>query len=76
MRRSATHRDPYHGDVWLFRSEDDRYPHDLGWSALVKGELAVAMIPGRQSDVLKEPHLARMARQLSTVLDALAASKG
>ena len=67
---------PYHGDVWLFRSEDDRYRHDLGWSALVKGKLAVAMIPGRHSDVLKEPHLARMARQLSTVLDALAASKG
>jgi thioesterase domain-containing protein len=67
---------PYHGDVWLFRSEDDRYRHDLGWSALVKGKLDVAMIPGRHSDVLKEPHLARMARRLSTVLDALAASKG
>jgi thioesterase domain-containing protein len=61
---------PYYGDVWLFRSEDDRCRHDLGWSALVKGKLDVA---GRHSDVLKEPHLAHGA---ATVLDALAASKG
>ena len=43
---------------------------------LVKGKLDVAMIPGRHPDVLKEPPLARMARQPSNVLDALAASKG
>lgn len=67
---------PYSGNVWLFRSEDDRYRHDLGWSALVKGKLEVAMISGRHSDVLKEPHLGSLARQLSNVLDALAASRG
>jgi thioesterase domain-containing protein len=65
---------PYHGDVWLFRSKDARFSPDMGWATVVKGKLDIAMIPGGHSNVLKEPNLAEMARQLSAVLDALAAS--
>jgi thioesterase domain-containing protein/acyl carrier protein len=62
---------PYAGNVWLFRSEDDRFPHDMGWSAFVRGSLDICIIPGRHADVLKEPHLGVMARRLSQVLDSL-----
>jgi thioesterase domain-containing protein len=63
---------PYAGNVWLFRSEDDRFPHDMGWSAFVRGALDICVIPGRHADVLKEPHLGVMARRLSRILESLA----
>jgi len=66
---------PYHGNAWLFRSEDERFVHDLGWGRLVRGRLEIALIPGTHSDVLKEPNLRETARQLSTILDGVAASE-
>ena len=66
---------PYAGDVWLFRSEGETDREDLGWSRYVRGKLEIDTIPGHHSDVLKEPHLAVMARRLSAVLDSLAEAK-
>ena len=64
---------PYDGDAWLFRSENDGLARDFGWCALVRGRLEIEMIPGAHADVLKEPHLKDAARQLSAVVDAVAA---
>ena len=63
---------PYKGDMWLFRSEHNAFDQDLGWGPLVRGTLQIRTIPGRHSEVLKEPYLKETARQLSAVLDAMA----
>ncbi|MEO8257697.1 MAG: thioesterase domain-containing protein [Acidobacteriota bacterium] len=65
---------PYHGDAWLFRSENDELAKDLGWRPLVQGRLEIEMLRGAHADVLKEPHLEGTARQLSAVVDAIAAA--
>ena len=62
---------PYKGDMWLFRSEHNAFDQDLGWGPLVRGTLQIRTIPGRHTEVLKEPYLKETARQLSAVLDAM-----
>jgi oxalate---CoA ligase len=65
---------PYPGDAWLFRSEDERFAHDLGWGRLIGGRVRIEMVPGRHSDVLKQPNLPHTARRLAAALEAAAGS--
>jgi thioesterase domain-containing protein len=67
---------PYKGDMWLFRSEHNAFDQDLGWRPFVQGTIQIRPIPGRHSEVLKEPNLKETARQLSAVLDAMALPGG
>ena len=64
---------PYGGDVWLFRSNDLRFEHDLGWGRLVRGCLRVEMVPGTHSKVLKEPYLKETAQRLAVVVESVSA---
>jgi thioesterase domain-containing protein len=63
---------PYDGDVWLFRTDDDRFGEDFGWRSLVRGRLGIERVSGRHIDVLREPHVAGLGRKLDAVLAALA----
>jgi oxalate---CoA ligase len=63
---------PLDADVWLFRSEDDRFAPDLGWAPLIQGRLTIEMIPGSHANVLKYPHLPHAARKIEAVLEAIA----
>jgi amino acid adenylation domain-containing protein len=65
---------PYNGDVLLFRSSKqlhglvaDEY---LGWKQTLRGKLDVCEIPGHQQNVLAEPRVALLAKELSRRLAA------
>ncbi|MEM8961819.1 MAG: condensation domain-containing protein [Acidobacteriota bacterium] len=60
----------YDGDVWLFRTHDERFGEDFGWGALVQGRLSIERIPGRHVDVLAEPHVQVVGAKLDKVLSA------
>ncbi len=62
---------PYDGDVWLFRTDDERFGEDFGWRPLVEGELHIERIPGRHNDVLDEPHVGGLGRKVALALDPL-----
>jgi thioesterase domain-containing protein len=63
---------PYRGSVTLFRSPghqilcsfDPRY----GWGDLAAGGVTVRIVPGAHESILEEPHVAAVARELSTCL--------
>ncbi len=59
---------PYDGDVWLFRTHDDRFGEDFGWRSLVRGRLGIEKVSGAHIDVLKEPHVGDLGRRLSAIL--------
>jgi thioesterase domain-containing protein/acyl carrier protein len=64
----------YAGDVWLFRTEDDRFATDLGWRRWVQGRLTIEMLPGDHGNVLKPPHVRNNARRLGAAIDAVLSS--
>jgi thioesterase domain-containing protein len=61
----------YDGPITLFwASRDLRASYDLveGWRALAAGEMEVHEIPGTHLDIIKEPHVAELARKLRDCL--------
>ena len=61
----------YQGKVTLFwASSDLRASHDLveGWRVLAKGELEIHEVPGTHLDIIKEPHVAKLAEKLNNCL--------
>jgi thioesterase domain-containing protein len=77
--RAYAPRRRYAGDVEFFRPADrvsltHRFAHDLGWTALVDGRLAIHEIPGQDHTAMfEEPQVARVAEELRVCLDAAAA---
>jgi myxalamid-type polyketide synthase MxaB len=63
---------PYAGRLTLFRAErQDVYcSHDpqMGWGHLAAGGVDVRTIPGSHSTIISEPHVQRLARELSACL--------
>ncbi len=59
--------EPYDGDVALFAPAGDR--PDLGWSGVVKGNLAIEAIPGERVVILFEPLVAEAAAKLRSWID-------
>jgi len=67
------HPRPYPGRVTLFRSPghqllcsfDDRY----GWGELAQGGVDVKIISGAHEQILEEPHVQSVARELKSALD-------
>ena len=59
----------YDGDVWLFRTHDERFGEDFGWRALVEGRLEIVRIEGGHLEVLDEPHVAGLGAQLAVALE-------
>jgi len=65
---------PYGGNVVLFRASKqllgllaDEY---LGWKGIFQGELDVCEIPGHQQNLLLEPNVVRLAKELDSRLEA------
>ena len=59
---------PYHGDVVLYRAAkqlkgiiEDRF---LGWKDLLQGRVRLCEVPGHQQNILHQPHVAQLAREL------------
>ena len=64
---------PYGGDVLLFRASKqlpglvaDKY---LGWKCVLRGNLEVCEVPGRQQNLLLEPNVLQLAKELSSRLN-------
>ncbi len=65
---------PYAGDVVLFRASKqlsgliaDEY---LGWKPLLKGSFEVREVPGHQQNLMLEPNVRRLAREIDARLKA------
>ena len=65
---------PYGGEVVLFRASKqlsglmaDEY---LGWKRILHGNLDVCEVPGHQQNLLLEPNVPRLAKELTTRLKA------
>jgi thioesterase domain-containing protein len=65
---------PYTGKIILFRaqqqpwwSENDAF---LGWAGLAEGGIQVYDIPGHHHNMTDEPHVIKMAQQLSACIDS------
>ncbi len=65
---------PYGGDVLLFRASKqlsglmaDEY---LGWKRVLQGNLDVCEAPGHQQNLMLEPNVSRLAKELTTRLEA------
>jgi amino acid adenylation domain-containing protein len=62
----------YAGNVTLFRSYiqpiDQALHLDLGWSELIAGKLTIKDLPGHHSNILKEPQIQLLGRELKLAL--------
>jgi amino acid adenylation domain-containing protein len=65
---------PYGGDVLLFRASKQLSglvaDENLGWKGVLRGNLEVCEVPGRQQNLLLEPNVLQLAKELSTRLNA------
>lgn len=65
---------PYHGNVVLFRARKQlsglMIDDWLGWKAVMQGNLDVREIPGHQENMLSEPNVSLIAKELSAHLRA------
>jgi len=62
---------PYAGDAVLFMAEDNRNDHDHvveNWRKLIGGQLDIRPISGLHNEILAEPHVRMLARELSRCL--------
>ena len=61
----------YSGNVTLFLATDLTADYDLhdGWRELVTGEIDTREIPGNHINIIKEPHVDALAKELRACLD-------
>jgi hypothetical protein len=76
MANRAFAPEPYDGDLVLFRAAENRAGRHDGWAELVKGKLEVHELPGGHTDILSEPRVRVLARELGAVLTAKQALYG
>lgn len=76
MANRAFEPAPYDGDLVLFRAAENRAGRHDGWADLVKGKLEVHELPGGHTDILGEPRVRVLARELGAVLRAKQALHG
>ncbi|MCM3902996.1 MAG: hypothetical protein ND866_14915, partial [Pyrinomonadaceae bacterium] len=59
---------PYHGEVVLFRTEKQQLglmaDRSLGWQDLLGAKFEICDVLGHQQNVLVEPHVSRLAKEL------------
>ncbi len=69
----------YPGQATLFLASDDltaAYDVEEGWQGLVAGGLEKIRVPGNHLDIIKEPHVGVLARELRASLDRAQAETG
>jgi len=71
---------PYQGDVVFFRTEKQlpglMADRSLGWQELLGAKLEICNVPGHQQNVLIEPHVSRLAKELTVRLKAVQERRG
>jgi thioesterase domain-containing protein len=68
----------YEGNATLFKAELYAWNHPDahdGWYELIKGKLEVRPISGRHYEIVKQPHVQTLARELSGALRKAQTSK-
>ncbi|MGE0653815.1 MAG: hypothetical protein AB7P12_19020, partial [Alphaproteobacteria bacterium] len=71
MIRRGYRARPYDGDATLFKAELYAWAHadqHDGWRKLIKGKLDIRPISGRHYEIVKQPHVQSLARELSDAL--------
>ena len=65
---------PYDGDVLVFRASKQLggliANEQMGWDRTVRGKLEICEVPGHQQNLLLEPNVTRLAKELSARLKA------
>ena len=61
---------PYSGHITLLRTADSTGPADMGWGGLARGGVDVRAVPGNHFSMVKEPHVAVIAKELERAVDA------
>jgi hypothetical protein len=65
---------PYGGDVLIFRAGKQLAgliaDEHLGWDRTIQGKLEVCEVPGHQENLLLDPNVSQLAKELSTRLKA------
>jgi thioesterase domain-containing protein len=62
----------YPGHATIFLASDDltaAYDVEEGWQGLVAGGLEKIRVPGNHLDIIKEPHVGVLAKELRACLD-------
>ena len=60
---------PYNGRITLLRTVESSGPVDMGWAPLAKGGVEIHEVPGNHYNMVKEPHVAHLARELAQVIE-------
>ncbi|MBL0044992.1 MAG: amino acid adenylation domain-containing protein [Flavobacteriales bacterium] len=60
---------PYSGRITLLRTAESSGPVDMGWAPLAKGGVEIHEVPGNHYNMVKEPHVAGLARELAQVIE-------
>jgi amino acid adenylation domain-containing protein len=60
---------PYAGRVAVMKATDSPGPRDMGWKALVTGELILKSTTGDHYSLIKEPHVQQLAQVMEEVMD-------
>lgn len=71
MIRQAYQAEPYGGDATLFKAEKYAWTHTDahdGWRELIKGNLEIRPITGRHFEIVKQPHVQKLAAELADAL--------
>lgn len=72
--RRRTSLTPYDGDAVLFQTAEscDSFNDGRnGWSQLVRGHLEVIPVPGQHYQIVKQPHVQMLAKELANKIDKL-----
>ena len=60
---------PYTGGITLLRTAESTGPVDMGWAPLAKGGVEIREVPGNHYNMVKEPHVEGLARELAKVIE-------
>jgi thioesterase domain-containing protein/acyl carrier protein len=72
MIRRAYRAQPYDGDATLFKCELYAWAHadqHNGWKKLIRGNLDIRPIPGGHYEIMTQPHVRTIAKELAAALD-------
>ncbi|MQA67497.1 MAG: alpha/beta fold hydrolase, partial [Alphaproteobacteria bacterium] len=72
MIRRAYRAQPYDGDATLFKCELYAWAHadqHNGWKELIRGNLDIRPIPGGHYEIMTQPHVRTIAKELAAALD-------
>jgi thioesterase domain-containing protein len=64
---------PYTGHLVVFKAEEAWGPEDLGWLDLAPNGVDIEIVPGDHYNLIKEPHVGKLARKIESMLNEIQA---